>query len=167
MRKGVIFTAMGAASRIPRNDYSEQWRRYKRFKKLCLFYLLGWIPVIGAYIMLIRTFGEFTPRFLGIYLLLGPVAGIGQAIWPCPRCGKFFSNPSRFFVRDGVHEHGMARACVHCGLPRFAPDDSGLMPLCPKCRCAVPVRFCPKCGTALNVGSAPPPPISVTPPPQL
>lgn len=129
-----------------------------------LFYLLGWIPVIAVYIMFIRIFGDFTLVFFAPYVLLGYAAGIGESIWPCPRCGQFFSKPSQFFFRGG---HRMARACFHCGLPRFATDDSGLMPFCPKCGCALPVRFCPKCGTALNVGSAPPLPISVPPPPQL
>jgi hypothetical protein len=101
-RKGVIFAAMGAPSKIPHNDYSEQWRRYKKFKKLRLFYLLGWIPVIAVYIMLIRIFGDFTLVFLAPYVLLGYAAGIGESIWPCPRCGQFFSKPSQFCLEVGT-----------------------------------------------------------------
>jgi hypothetical protein len=89
-RKGVIFTAMGAPSKIPHNDYSEQWRRYKKFKKLRLFYLLGWIPVIAVYIMLIRIFGNFTLVFFAPYVLLGYAAAIGESICPPANYGLVY-----------------------------------------------------------------------------
>jgi hypothetical protein len=88
--------------------------------------LLGWIPLVAVYIVLIRIYGYFTPALPGIYLLLNYAVGIGHAFWRCPRCGEFFSNPWRFFLRGSGYDQGIARACVHCALPRFAVDDNDL-----------------------------------------
>jgi hypothetical protein len=131
---------------------------------LALLMWLGWIPVVAVYILLIQTFGHFTPAFLGIYLLLHYAAGIGQAFWHCPQCGKYFSNPWRFFLRGSGCDQGIARACVHCGLPRFAVDDSGLTRLCPKWGYAMSGRYCSQCGIALNIDSDPTPGVSTLPP---
>ena len=117
---------------IPRKDYSEKWRSYKRLRKLILFMWLGWIPLIAAYILLIKMYGSFSPAFLGSYLVLQYGVALVQAFWPCPRCGRTFSAPSRFFIRGGGYAKGLAPACVHCGLPQFAVDDRDLPPSKPQ-----------------------------------
>jgi hypothetical protein len=129
------------------NDYRDKWRRFKRLKKLGIFWWLGWVPVLLVYGILVRRFEYFTPIPLGIYLLLGWVLGMCQAFWPCPRCGQNFSSPWQFSLRGGGYKGGIADECVHCGLPKFAADDatndSG----------AVSPRFCSKCGTAVAGGA--------------
>jgi hypothetical protein len=50
-------------------------------------------------------------------LAVGCVVGlVATAIWclgfACPGCG-------RPFFRKGGWQHGLARRCVHCGLPRY------------------------------------------------
>jgi hypothetical protein len=45
---------MAGQSKMPPNDYTRQWRRYKTFKKLRFFALLGWIPLIAVYILIYR-----------------------------------------------------------------------------------------------------------------
>ncbi len=131
---------------MPPNDYRKEWRRYKRFKRFGLFLLLGWIPLIAVYVMLCRKFGYCSPALLGVYLLVNYAAGIYKAIWPCPRCRLSFSDPWRFAFRGGGYPHGIAPACVHCGLPRFAADDRAGMPLCAKCGSAASGKFCSTCG---------------------
>lgn len=160
---------MAAPSTIPRRDYSEQWRRYKKFKRLGLLMMLGWIPVLAVYILLVRKYESFPLGFLGFYLLLGCVTGIYQAFWPCPRCGQSFSDPWRFFLRGSGYDKGIARNCVHCGLPRFANNDGEVLPLCRKCGFAAPGKFCSKCGTAVQIDSGATPGISNSPlkPPQV
>lgn len=140
---------MVGQSKMPPNDYTRQWRRYKTFKKLRFFALLGWIPLIAAYIVIYRTFGFFEPALLGVYLLMTYVGGILLAVWPCPRCGQSFSDPWRFALRGGGYRQGIAPACVHCGLARFAADDSGIT-RCVNCRSVVAGRFCTTCGAAVN-----------------
>jgi hypothetical protein len=141
---------MDMVGELKTNDYRKQWHRYKRFKKMRFFLLLGWIPLIAVYILLCRTFGYCNPAFLGVYLLLNYAVGIYRAIWPCPRCRLSFSDPWRLAFRGGGYDQGIAHACVNCGLPRFAADDSGCVPLCAKCGNMAAGRFCSKCGTALN-----------------
>lgn len=133
---------------IKPNDYRAAWQRYKWFRRLSLVLLIGWVPII----LLCARFGW---NLLGFYLLLTIAAGIVKSIWPCPRCHQSFSKPERFFFRGGGYPGGIAPECVHCGLPKFAPDDSGCAPLCPKCGSPAPGRFCSKCGAAqTHVGLA-------------
>ncbi len=131
--------------------------------------MLGWVPVLAAYVLLVRKYGSFPPGFLGFYFLLGFVAGTCQAFWPCPRCRQSFSEPWRFFLRGSGYDKGIARNCVHCGLARFANDDTALIPLCPQCGSPAAGRFCSKCGTAVQVGADAPPGVSIPPikPPQF
>lgn len=105
-------------------NYREGWRRYKQFRKLGVIWWLGWILVIGVYAWLFQKYGDFPLEYLGFYLVLGMVHGVCNAFWICPRCKQFFSNPGRFFLRGSGYDKGIARVCVHCGLPRFAEDDS-------------------------------------------
>lgn len=114
---------MNSELRFAPGDYRVAWLRYKRFRRLGLFWWLGWIPVIGVYAWLFWKYGNFLLEFLGIYLVIGMVHGVCNAFWICPRCKRFFSNPGKFFVRGGGYDKGIARVCVHCGLPRFAEDD--------------------------------------------
>lgn len=134
-------------------DYRSHWQWYKRFRKLSWVILLGWVPLIFLW----DRFG-FSGRWLVFYLLLNYAAGIAKSVWPCPRCRQSFSKPERFFFRGGGYPGGIAPECVHCGLPKFAPDDSGCAPLCPKCGAAAPGRFCTKCGAQMTLGSGLTPP---------
>jgi hypothetical protein len=136
-------TAMTPGSNIRPNDYRTHWQRYKWFKRLSWIILLGWAPILVLWVHF-----DLGWSFPGVYLLLNYAFGIASAVWPCPRCRQCFSKPERFFYRGGGYPGGIAPQCVHCGLPKFAPDDSGCAPLCPKCRTAAPGRFCTKCGAA-------------------
>jgi hypothetical protein len=99
---------------VPRN-YRDAWRRYRRFRRLGLFWGLGWIPVTAAYALLFWKYGSFPLEYLGLYVVLGMIHGVSNAFWTCPRCKQLFSNPGRFFVRGGGYDKGVAAACVHCG----------------------------------------------------
>jgi hypothetical protein len=136
----------------PPGDYREQWQHYKSFRKLLFLIRLGWVAVIIGYILFVRAYGHFPDsEFLGFYVMLYFAACIYQSVWTCPRCGKSFSDPVRFFYRGGGYKEGIAPECVHCGLPKYAPDDTVAPPprVCSKCRTVFAdksSRFCTKCG---------------------
>jgi hypothetical protein len=137
----------------PANDFSEQWQRYKEFRKLIFCIRLGWVPIIIGYILFVRAYGHFPPsEFLGFYVMLYFAACLYQSFWTCPRCGQSFSNPVRFFYRGDGYKGGIAPECVHCGLPKYAAEGTMAPPprVCSKCRTTFAdssSKFCTKCGT--------------------
>lgn len=138
------------------HDYREQWERYKSFRKLLFLIQLGWVAVIIGYILFVRAYGHFPPsEFLGFYFMLYLAACLYQSLWTCPRCGQSFSNPVRFFYRGGGYAGGIAPECVHCGLPKYAPDDTAApaLRICSHCRTILvdkSPKFCTKCGARVD-----------------
>jgi hypothetical protein len=58
----------------------------------------------------------FVPAFLIVgfaWLAAFAVTAIRLNLWPCPRCGHWFF--SKMWWRNPF-----ARACLHCGLPKWA-----------------------------------------------
>jgi hypothetical protein len=152
LRKGSKMIPADSSNSHP-NEYAEHWQRFRLLKRFILAIWIGWVPVLIASILIARNY-RFVPfKFLGAYLLLNYAASIAQSFWTCPRCGKTFSRPARFFLRGGGYKGGIAPQCVHCGLPQFAPDRNAAaaIPKCPKCGTAwadKTARFCVKCGAA-------------------
>jgi hypothetical protein len=95
---------------------------YKRLRNWFWFIWLGYVPIVFAFMVLIRTlFGTFIPSFVLAlaWMTLFLVVGIRLSSWHCPRCGKWFSGA--WWYSKGF----FARKCVHCGLPKFATSDQG------------------------------------------
>jgi hypothetical protein len=93
-------------------DYQDEWRTYRKKR-----------TVLAAVVVL---FLFATPLLLRIWWLLllafvaVGVASVSFGNWPCPRCGQPFLQPM-----DGW-SNPFLRRCPHCGLPKWAVDDSDL-----------------------------------------
>jgi hypothetical protein len=112
------------ANRCP-NDYQDHWCRYKRLRNLFFFIWIGYVPVMFVFTMLVsKALGTFIPSFVlaGSWMVMFLVMGTRLSAWRCPRCGKWFSGT--WWYNKGF----LARKCVHCGLPKFAADDSDSRP---------------------------------------
>src|SRR5579859_4168876 len=115
----------------PDASYYSQWMRYAdvKFRSLVLFllFLFGG-PALGS---LLGLFGGlvwpnlsdwamalcFVPTVIGVIAAI--IVSQGPVRWPCPRCGKSFHATSWGYS-------GLARRCLHCKLPMWAPGpDAG------------------------------------------
>jgi hypothetical protein len=77
-----------------RNDYHEQWRRYRKLRTLLVLSFIGHLPVVSVLTLLeTKMFGAFAPScvFAVGSMLMFAVVGTRLATWPCPRRGKWFS----------------------------------------------------------------------------
>lgn len=146
---------MTAQPNVPPNDYGEQWRRYKSLQIQFFGVLIGWVVVGQVPLYLFIAYQTYIPLlvFAGIWVPLFIVVMIRFTIWPCPRCGKWFSGTLGYSLGP------MAQKCFHCGLPRFASfdDKAPLVRFCSKCGTPVPDRltlFCSRCGAATGNANA-------------
>jgi hypothetical protein len=103
--------------------YAENWRRYKKTRNWALALLFSLIPLLlisdwaGGYVPeQIRIFGAI------LIILACNVQLILLARWPCPRCGKWFSQRSEQWMICSFNSFYNPK-CVHCGLPKYADDD--------------------------------------------
>ncbi len=108
--------------RKPTSDYRASWSRYKKRRVLFVLAFLGYVPICDAFAKLTkRVFGTFDPAFILalVWMAMFYIAGTRLLSWPCPKCGKCFSG-------TGWQNKGLlAPKCVHCGLPKYAPNDDG------------------------------------------
>ena len=102
-------------------NYQEQWRRYRKLRNVFFLIWIGYVPaVMGFTVLFSHHFRTFTPSFVFaiLWMLMFAVVGSRLSRWPCPRCGERFS-------QVGWYNRGfLARKCVHCGLAKYAVDDS-------------------------------------------
>jgi hypothetical protein len=101
----------------PAVSYEEQWREYRRRRLVGYGLWIGWLPYGGTLIYLqdsVAWIGRNgVPLAVG-YMLAACVAGLWLSFWPCPSCGRPFFLTTFWFYRH------FAKACVHCGLPKWA-----------------------------------------------
>jgi hypothetical protein len=98
--------------------YEEQWRRYRRLRRLSLLVLL---PFCGVPFFPHGDGSLSLPVLFPIMMLSGFV-GVGAWFllnyFRCPRCGRLFAITWWYSVSI------FARKCVHCGLRKFSDGDS-------------------------------------------
>jgi hypothetical protein len=98
------------------SNYHLEWQRYKRRRNQFCLLVAGYVPVCFAVGWVsMKLFGTATPAFvlaifwIGLFLFMG----IRMNMFPCPRCGKWFS--ATWWYNLGF----LARRCVHCGLGKY------------------------------------------------
>jgi hypothetical protein len=99
-------------------DYTENWRKYKRTRNLFWLMFVGYVPVVFAVsLLLFKLLHNTSPGFaFALAWMAGwMVTGIRLNTWRCPRCGKWFA--AKWWYNKGF----FARKCVHCGLPKYTP----------------------------------------------
>ena len=94
------------------SSYRKEWRSYRR-RVLTAF--AAWVipPVI---IYLLGVGGSFEIGMIAAWLLLFTTAMVWLYSFRCPRCQEWF------FIIFPTN-HPLAKACVHCGLPKHASSD--------------------------------------------
>ena len=103
-------------------SYEIEWKRYRRIRFGTYALSAGWLPfgILALSFSDHPTVGPFVIPLVLIYMVSFGVVGIHYSYWPCPRCGKPYS-----FVKTswpGYFRH-FNKACVHCGLPKWAASD--------------------------------------------
>jgi hypothetical protein len=106
-------------------DYSQDWEEYRKRRNLALGIGFSIFPVkllIWGISRVLHNDGVFSvvEGVLTFCWLSGTIiASYYAQFCPCPRCGKQFSN--KWWYHKGM---AFARRCVHCGLRKYANDDS-------------------------------------------
>jgi hypothetical protein len=99
-------------------DYTATWNKFRCRRRWANGALAGGFAMLMiAFFFNTSILQAFT---LAIGMILMPVFLINQFrvnYFRCPRCGRHFF--IRFLINDIF-----ARRCVHCGLPKWAKDDS-------------------------------------------
>jgi hypothetical protein len=117
------------------NDYSGNWRRYRKVNILGVLLGLSGLIVMAGLIYFNNNlfFDKNGSPVLGVVLIV--IWGAAMATiairahwWRCPRCGKRFGILG-MRKAQGPWSWGIySRKCVHCGLPRYANTDSMMQP---------------------------------------
>lgn len=100
-------------------DYSTQWRHYRRLTWLgvaAFAVFLGALPLSIFVEHLGFSEGARNATFFSLAatgLLSLSVLVLLISFWRCPRCHSWYSRRSIFWISPG-------RTCVHCGLPLYA-----------------------------------------------
>jgi hypothetical protein len=101
-------------------EYQESWQEYRKLRNRFFIILLSFPPgaMFIAYVFS-WAFHTLIPGFVAAFVWIAAflVTGIRLQLWPCPRCGEWFSATSSY------NKSFLARKCVHCGLPKFAVED--------------------------------------------
>jgi ribosomal protein L37E len=104
------------------DPYAAAWSRLEHAQVHSTGLFLGLFFGGGAVTgLLVAALGTRAPDWLWpVAMLPWMVAAIvksqGAIRVPCPRCGKPFNSTSWSY-------NGLARRCMHCGLPKWAPAD--------------------------------------------
>ena len=109
---------MQGESRSTRQPYFDSWGDYRR--RVRLFYG-SWLGGLLLPFLFTATFARVLgPVFPILGYVLGfawlvaiVVSGVRLAAWRCPHCHNWF------FARR-LDRNPFARACLHCGLPKWA-----------------------------------------------
>ena len=101
-------------------DYTAAWDRFRRGQKwFCGIFVSGLALMLAATLLFDNESlrGWVVLPVLPILILTFVVASIHHVLFRCSRCGHFFF--LRFLYRNPI-----ARRCLHCGLPKWAKNDS-------------------------------------------
>jgi hypothetical protein len=102
-------------------DYARSWRDLRRREATFLIVVVSYLPAFALATLVVHLFRYHVPQQFVIWVAGGWIAGYLAAsvycgAFRCPRCHHLF-----FHRAD--NQGAPARACTHCRLPRWAPQD--------------------------------------------
>lgn len=100
----------------PMSDYQRDWQEYKRRRNQFWLVFASYVPVCATVAFVSKKlFDTLIPGFVVAFFWMGlfVFAGTRVRMWPCPRCGKWFSGTWWYDLSF------LARRCVHCGLRKY------------------------------------------------
>ena len=107
----------------PTDPYYAAWHEYSRIWRRSIFLTLALFVVGGGLAsVLVEALLPRGPDWLPL-VAVAPwvIAAIAVSQppmrWHCPRCGQRFLSGKTGY-------NGLARACLHCGLPKWAPSGT-------------------------------------------
>ena len=102
-------------------SYEAEWSEYRNRRRIFWWISLTYVPAVFTLGSIFRAFVR-TDAVIGIvavgWMIAFVVAGSRMTYWPCPRCGDAFFN-------TWWYHNPFASRCVHCGLRKWANEDSG------------------------------------------
>jgi len=128
---GVRFWAI--ITEVYRDDYLEQWARFKRLRNAWLVFLVlemspfdRWVqPLLHRLLpSVVRLVSELDRSSWFLWGWLSSVVTLIQ--WKCPRCVKPFAGGRKTMdSRKDVPRLAVTpKKCISCGLPKYATDPS-------------------------------------------
>lgn len=109
--------------------YSPAWRRYRRWARAFWIVALSYLPGVALIDRMVRSTHGNAANTVTFYVALAwlvatLVTGYCKGNFTCPRCGEsYFAIWLQGRWRQGVWSNIFARRCLHCGLPKWAPDN--------------------------------------------
>jgi hypothetical protein len=82
--------------------------------------MVAWAPaslLLGF--LIVTMFGDDYAPWAVIPSIVVAFVDLWRLVWPCPRCGKWFY----WYLGLIQVVWPFARHCLHCGLPKYAPDS--------------------------------------------
>jgi hypothetical protein len=104
----------------PAGDFASAWNDYRRCRRWYFGIGLGSVAVIAIVGTLLDKASIRDPILwvlVPIWVIAFLIAGIRVCRFKCPRCAQPF-------FATGCRAHLLARCCLHCGLRKWAKNDS-------------------------------------------
>jgi hypothetical protein len=99
-------------------SYVTHWAEYRRRRNIFWLVLATYVPGVLTLGLPARwLFGSDLAIYVvaATWMIAFAVSGTRMTMWKCPRCG-------RSFFRTFWGGNPLAARCVHCRLPKWAPD---------------------------------------------
>jgi hypothetical protein len=112
----------------PQPDYTAAWRDYRKRRLIFWTVALAYAPGVTAITICVglplSALSGIKPDYFfffigGSWMLAMVVAGWRIVLFPCPRCGKWFSSTL-------LYRNPFTTKCLHCGLEKWAISDMTL-----------------------------------------
>jgi hypothetical protein len=109
--------------------YAAAWRSYRHWSRVFWIVFLFYLPALALLgrALSSRREGSGDTIFLAAFVWMITWAAIGyrKSNFSCPRCGElFFQKFDARPWRMSWQRNPFARRCMHCGLPKWAGQDT-------------------------------------------
>jgi len=108
--------------------YSVAWRRYRRWSQLFWIVFVFYLPILAFVVGALGwTHGDDLAIFVAafVWMMAFALVGYQKGNFRCPRCGELFFQKFDDRPWRMVWWHNpFARRCMHCGLTKWAAEDS-------------------------------------------
>jgi hypothetical protein len=102
-------------------DYARSWRDLRRREVALWLVVVSYLPALALAMLVVHLFRYDVPQHFIVWVAGGWIAGylaasVYRGAFRCPRC-------QHLFLTKAENQGTPARACTHCRLPRWAPQD--------------------------------------------